>query len=114
MIEEVNDTLDFFNPSMEFLNQLRTINVLIGLIGCIVLLFCLAVPRWKNWNVPTRLGWMSLFLLCFAGTYGTFEVRYLNTELRVPMVTVALLWALCAALYPLYESLQGALRKKKR
>lgn len=86
--------------SEEFLEGLRIVNILTGFVACFVLYFFLARPRWSVWNVPTRLGWMSLFMLCFTGTYSTFEVLYLETTLRVPMITVALLWAILAAAWP--------------
>lgn len=89
-----------YSPSDQFVENAREFNIVIGAIACLVLLFCLARPRWKTWNVPTRLGWMSLFMLCLTGTYGTFELRYLDTNFRVLMVTVSLLWAIIAALWP--------------
>lgn len=106
--------LDPMNPSQHFLDSLRTVNIGIGLIGCLVLLFALAIPRWKKWNPSTRLGWMSLFLLVFTGTYGTFEITYLDTYFRVPMVTVALLWAIIAAVHPFYDSWKQSKSKKLR
>lgn len=93
-----------FNPSEEFIGLLRSINLAIGFIGLLVASLVLAVPRWGRWTVATRLGWMSMFLFVFVATYSTFEVKFLDTVLRVPMVTVALLWAITASLWPLYES----------
>lgn len=89
-----------YNPSHEFIAGIRSVNLIVGLFALLVLLWFLARPRWYRWNIPTRLGFMALFFLCLAGTYGTFEVQYLDTLFRVPMVTVALIWAIVAALWP--------------
>lgn len=89
-----------FNPSLAFVDTLRAINIFVGFIACMALLIFLARPRWRTWNVPTRLGWMALFMLCASGTYASFEIKYLDTYFRVPMVTVALIWAVVAALWP--------------
>lgn len=92
--------LSQYNPPQEFIDGLRTLNVIVGFIACIALLVFLALPRWHRWTVSTRLGWMALFFLCISGTYGTFEIQYLDTYFRVPMITVALIWAIVAACWP--------------
>lgn len=100
MLQELNTLVAKYNPSPEFVDGLRALNIIVGFVACLVLLVVLARPRWHAWNVPTRLGWMALFMLCISGTYASFEVRYLDTYFRVPMVTVALIWAIIAALWP--------------
>lgn len=82
------------------IEYLRVFNILLGLISCIILVSALAIPRWKTWTVSIRLGWMSLILMCFTGTYGSLEALYLKTYFRVPMVTLALLWAIISSFWP--------------
>lgn len=97
---ETFNKLAKYNPSLEFIDGLRLINVIVGLVACLCLFVFLFRPRWKEWNIPTRMGWLALFFLCLSVSYGSFEVRYLDTFLRVPMVTVSLIWAVVAALWP--------------
>ena len=86
--------------SEDFVHIVRNANIVLALVACMALLFWLALPNWRDWTVPTRLGWMALFLLCFTGMYGTFEVAYLETYFRVPMVTLSMIWAIAAAVWP--------------
>lgn len=88
------------NPSMQFVENLRIFNTAFGMIACVVIAFFLIKPRWAAWNVPTRLGTMALLMLCFSAAYGSFEIAFLKTYFRVPMVTVSLVWATVAALWP--------------
>lgn len=97
---EVMTVLARFNPPMEFVNSLRILNVMVGFIACLLLLLVLARRFWRQWKPPMKLGWMALFLLCFTGTYGSFEIAFLDTYFRVPMVTLALIWAIIAAVWP--------------
>lgn len=89
-----------YNPSAEFIDTLRAVNILVGFLACIALLILLGRRGWRQWGVPVRLGWMALLMLCASGAYGSFEIRYLDTYFRVPMVTVSLIWATAAALWP--------------
>jgi hypothetical protein len=97
----MHDLISDLEPGKAVIDFMRTMNVIVGIITCGTLLFLLALPRWHEWNVRIRLGWMSLFMLCLTGTYGSFEARYLDTHLRVPMVTVSLIWAIVAAVWPM-------------
>lgn len=86
--------------SADTIALIRNINIVLALVACMALLFWLALPNWNQWGVSTRLGWMALFMLCFTGMYGTFEVAYLETYFRVPMVTMSMIWAIVAAVWP--------------
>jgi hypothetical protein len=92
--------LGLIDLPLGMVDDLRTVNVILGLLGVLVLVAFLGVPRWNEWNVPTRLGWMALLLCVATGAYGTYEVKYMTTELRVPMVTISLAWAIIASLWP--------------
>lgn len=89
-----------YNPSLEFIETLRAINIGVGFVACIALLVLLARRGWRVWGVPVRLGWMALVMLCVSGTYGSIEIAYLDTYFRVPMVTVSMIWATLAAFWP--------------
>lgn len=96
-----------YNPSNEFIDGLRAVNIVVGFLACLALLALLARLGWREWSVPIRLGWMALVMLCISGTYGSFEIRYLDTYFRVPMVTVSLIWAAVAACWP-HEKTPGS------
>lgn len=87
-------------PSEEFIRILRDINVVSGIVAYLVLIFVLALPHWRDWGVSTRLMWLALLASCFTYTYGSFESKYLDTELRAPFATLSIFWALVASLWP--------------
>lgn len=99
MLETFN-TFVVYSSSLETVNQLRTFNVIIGVLASIVLLRYVVLPNWHAWDVPTRLGWMALIMLALTSAYVSLEAAYLSTFFRVPMITVSLVWAILAALWP--------------
>lgn len=78
---------------------LRNVNVVLGMIALILLFLLRVRPYWHGWATARRLKTMSLMMLCFSGSYGTFEILYLHTNYRVPMVTISLAWACLACLW---------------
>ena len=99
-----------YNPSPGFIDALRALNIFVGFTACIVLLALLAKDHWREWGPQIKLGWMALVMLCAAGTYGSFEIRYLDTYFRVPMVTLAMIWAIVAACWP-HDKTSGSGKK---
>lgn len=83
-----------------FIGTLRHINVFLGVIAATCLLLPLVKYRWSIAGTAQRLRFMSLIMLCFSITFGTYELLYLDSMLRVPMVTLSLTWAIVSALWP--------------
>lgn len=80
------------------IEDLRLLNIVIGVIALICLL--LQVNRsWSGMPPAQRLRYMSLILIVMVVTFGTYEILYLDTVLRVPAITVALTWAVASTFY---------------
>lgn len=99
-----------------FIDNLRLVNVIlaaIALIVMVVMIVLLAKPRWKTLSASGKLVWLSLFCSCVSACYGTFEIKYLSTNIRVPMVTVSMLWVLLAGFIAWKEDRHRYWRRKK-
>ena len=102
------------NPPPEIVDFFRDFNILLAAVACSLLLWLKAIPAWNGWTVPRRLSWMALFMSCLAISYGTFETKYLGTYFRIPMITVSLLWAILAAVWPNDDMTNKRRRSEKR
>lgn len=89
-------------PSL-FIDRLRDLNIILSLSGCFVLMFLRALPNWNEWTPSHRLNFLALFNLCFSAAYATFEVSYMDTQFRVPMITVSLIWVIAASLMSVFN-----------
>lgn len=59
---------------------------------------------YSKWRVAERLRMQSLTMMCLVGAYGSAEtILFPALTLRVPMVTVAMLWCICAHLVPAFD-----------
>lgn len=83
-------------PPDDIANVWRAANVVLALVGFVTMV-ALIRQRFRPWTVSQRLAAMSLTMFCFAALYSTVEVLFLPTFLRVPLVTIALLWCIATA-----------------
>lgn len=76
---------------------LRNINTILGMIAALCLLWQLA-QLWGKAQSSQRLRFMSLILIIATVTYGTYEVLYLGTFYRVPLLTISLSWTIASVI----------------
>jgi uncharacterized membrane protein len=88
--------LEDYNPPDALLNDMRLFNIVLASIAFLVMIFLLGKPRWKTLSTSGKLVFLALLNSCFTAVYGSLEVLYSDTELRVPLVTITMTWILVA------------------
>lgn len=95
------------------IDNLRNVNVFLGCVALLVMVVLLAYPRWNSLTSVAKLMWQAAFLLCLSGTYGTFEILYLETHFRVPMVTISMMWILAAGVIAFRQDRETFWKRKR-
>lgn len=90
----------------ELVPPFRIANTIAGIIAVFLMLRYVRLC-WGKRDFSERLLIMGLFFLVLAGTYGSFEARYMETTVRVPMVSTALIWVIVACILPKKRGRRG-------
>lgn len=73
----------------------RTFNAALALVA-FILTFAWSYRYWDVITPIRRMRMMALAGLLFAVSYGSFEIVRLDTNFRIPMTTIAVIWSLIA------------------